>query len=402
MQKGLDVVQPGDTLTLLAGIYPAGGISKRAGTASARITIVGAGTPVSKGKGQLATVKGMLTISHSYYTVRNIHFEGFKLFFASGAVVYNIAEYNWINGAAGGLRLSQASNGVAGLPSYCIARDNIVTYWTTNAAVNVCGHDNTITSNRFEHSNGWDATRCFGYNHLIQDNIFNDISVDTVTGNHCDIIQSFGTNGSVAHDIIFERNTITNSSGQLCNLEQDGVADQRDWTFRNNLTINSRIQANINIPGTKWYNNTFYNSPWAIAINVGNSATKGRADNTRVCNNIFFGCGTTSSNGFYNYGPNLGLTGCVYDYNFMANADGSPKTIYKAEPHGINGGNPKFVNISTNDFHLATGSCAIGRGVLESGYTTDLALQPRITPWDLGCLNHGSTLYPPTNLVIVP
>src|SRR5437660_7955088 len=53
IQKGLNSVQAGDKLTLVGGSYPAAGTTVRPGTNSARITIVGEGTPLSQGKVQL-------------------------------------------------------------------------------------------------------------------------------------------------------------------------------------------------------------------------------------------------------------------------------------------------------------------------------------------------------------
>jgi hypothetical protein len=92
------------------------------------------------------------------------------------------------------------------------------------------------------------------------------------------------------------------------------------------------------------------------------------------------------------------------DNNYIARLGTFGPVSGFSETHGINGGDPRFVNAPTNDFHLLAGSPAIGRGVTPPGFTTDFDGNIRSIPWDIGAFAFGSSPEPsspppaPTNL----
>lgn len=400
LKKGLAAAQPGDTIRLLSGTYYPNGemFTGRSGTATSPITILGQpdNTAVIAGGG--TSGQDLLSIRHAYYVVKNLKWTGYRIQLFGPESHHNLVEANTITNAYYGVEIYGSTDVTHRYgPNNNIVRNNVISHWKSDGGIKIAGHDNVISSNRLEFNDGWDAMRAFGYGHRIQSNLFNGIHSDP-GGNHVDIIQSFGTNGSVAYDIVFERNTLIDCNGQLCNLEANGVAGQRHWIFRNNLTVNSRIQMNIIIPGCEIYNNTFYRASFATGISL-NNESRGVANNTKIKNNIFFECGTNVSNGTYGDPLAKGLTGCEVDHNMVVWLNGTPKDMRWSEPYRINGGNPKFADPANNNFHLLAGSPAIGSGVQVAVGELDMDAALRTIPVDRGCYRaSAATPAPPTDL----
>lgn len=212
-------------------------------------------------------------------------------------------------------------------------------------------------------------------------------------GNHADIFQGFPvTSTTQSHDNLVERCWIEQSTAQFGNFEAGNIvpATVRDWTFRNNVFVNARIQMNVfnGVTGFKFYNNTVYNTSGDAGFG---------SDNAVECyNNIFCRVGTINTGGPYNY-----ATG-TKDYNFMSMyATDAIKTgyVYNGttqlnEQHGINTGTwdpaEVFVDAANKDFTLRVGSPAIGAGVdlSSSGFTNDYTGATRTAPWDMGAYKY--------------
>ena len=65
--------------------------------------------------------------------------------------------------------------------------------------------------------------------------------------------------------------------------------------------------------------------------------------------------------------------------------------------HAIDGGNPKFANLSGGDFHLTRGSVLIAKGAnLSTSFQVakDGKIRPATGPWDIGAYEY--TTAPPT------
>jgi hypothetical protein len=205
--------------------------------------------------------------------------------------------------------------------------------------------------------------------------------------NHADVIQAFSSGGYEVHDILFEKNFVIDSSGQLGNLEGESTnTEVTSFHFWNNVIYGSTLQLNIFIPDCTFYNNTVYNTQGTLGVRaIGNTSSRGVANNMRVFNNLFIRAGSSASGGPYSFEP--GVSNCEGDYNGMTNGDDGVKTGV-TEVHGFNGGytpDQIFINAADNDFGLKTGGPAIGTATsLSNDFTTDINGNTRFEPWDMG------------------
>ncbi len=206
-------------------------------------------------------------------------------------------------------------------------------------------------------------------------------------GNHADIIQTFGPNGR-SYNILFEANRIQDCTSQFGMHSPYNNPDYRDWTIRNNLFVNSRIDCHVYAPGFKFYNNTIYNAEWSTGFRGASTDKFGNGVPIAVYNNIFCRVGTSEGGGAY--------SGAIADYNLITDRDDSAKTGY-SELHGINGGyspDQIFVNPSAGDFRLKASSPAIGTGtdLSSTGFSTDISHIARSGLWDMGAIAYGTAI----------
>ncbi len=391
IQKAFTTAQANDTIQLLSGSFtPAA--TKHDGP----ITLIGQAdlSAVITGNGGNSTSQAIY-ITHAYYTVSNLYCNGARILCRGDGAHDNVIEHNTVINAYNGF----AQDGGTGGLYNNVVRYNDISHWRSNGALLITGHDSLFSDNTIHDNDGFDAVRAFGYNQTVSHNQFININPDLVSGNHGDVIQTFGnsvTGGTKSYNIIFERNTIKDSAAQWCTLQgYDTTAhpnpDVRDWIIRNNLTygIGCRMHLDIAIPGTQIYNNTFYHSTGTDTISLGYTVLGSMANNTKIKNNLIVECGSTATNGFYNQPANL--IGVEYDYNFVSGQGGTTKTPFR-EAHGINGGfsaSQIFVN-TTDDFRLNIGSPAISTGVdlSTTGFNNDLNGVTR------NCWNMGAFAYP--------
>ena len=397
LNYALQKVSTGGTIHLSAGTYPDTAATNRSGTASQPITIVGAGSNVT-------IITGSFSILNDYYILSGVKIQGRYL---STEGSHNVIRDNEFTGGTQGVYLtdnSAARNGSAG-PSFNLITNNTFYMPIGNGMVVMTGHDNTVSKNMFRNNNGYDALRVWGVNQVISDNIFDRMITGSQANpphtNHADIIQTFDSSTHYpARGIIFERNYVTDSVSQLGNMEKSANSEMREWTFRNNVFIRSRIQLNNYLPYVKVYNNTAYAVPAAntLGFRFAYSDVNESADYGEVYNNIFIGDG-----GFY--GINSNTVGGKADYNIVANLDGSANAkLTVKEAHGIDGGivpNDVFMDISRGDFRLKAGSIAIDRGMNlnSTGFSSDYsgASRPQGSAWDIGAYEYvgGGVVTPP-------
>lgn len=253
---------------------------------------------------------------------------------------------------------------------------------------------NTIRDNR----NGADAIWMGGHSITIRNNTF--MRINELGATHTDIIQTAGNVYAESYDIIFEGNYVASSDAQLCNLSKDNNNNMHSWTFRNNVVSGVKYACNIAIPYTAVYNNTFYRCNWGNASHpLFWMGTGGILEGTYgVCkNNMFIDCGGPA-NGWYGV-ASVGTFSA--DYNYVSGA--APSFTWKKnfnESNGINGGNPKFVNIMTGNFKLQAGSPAINKGTTINAfnYDKDRVPRPQGPAWDIGASEYNeSSMSAPTN-----
>lgn len=218
-----------------------------------------------------------------------------------------------------------------------------------------------------------------------------------VDDDHADIMQSFTYD---SHDVLFERNFIKNCATQMGNFESNNNANLRDYTWRNNVIINSRLQANIYAQGFKFYNNTVYQSNWTNGWEGKTSATKGSGNPITVFNNIFCQVGTPASGASSPY-SGFGGSNDYADYNFLSNypddaiksATGYTLTGSRNINDGAYTPYDLFVDPDNDDLRLKPGSPAIGSGAdvsVVAGFTDDYNGSHRNT-WDRGAYAYDTS-----------
>jgi hypothetical protein len=322
-----------------------------------------------------------------------------------------------------GVMLNTAGQLPANGPANCVISNNVF-YKIHNPNLLIQGNGTMAIANiiRDSESEG-DAFRLWGANHYIGYNLCTNLSAYG-GGGHADFIQSFGDLGGLLTNVLIEGNMVLGNDVQICMFEHDSTGNQNfsnpytNIVFRNNLFANVQYAANVDIDGTKWYNNLFYK------VNTGNGGhvfafggVKGSAYGTEIKNNAFVACGNGTTIGWY---PILGDSGVsnwslAADYNFVCNAtfgafriappDGSGNFQSNGEdPHGINGGDPKFVSAASNDFRILNGSALVGHGTQINSETTDLVGSSRGSAWDIGPYQHSQPtpgILPPSHLRVV-
>ena len=239
--------------------------------------------------------------------------------------------------------------------------------------------------------------RVWGDGNIIRGNYIHDITFSPGSVAHMDVFQTFGVGGDgkvVARNIIFEKNRIINFDGQICMTEHNGsAAGMRDWDIRNNVFVNVPQQANIGIPNMRFYNNTFYNvgASNKLVLSGYNNLPKGESTGAQILNNIII-----SASALVNYSGAISVsgTGVTADYNYIASIDGFRPLQGFTEAHGINGGDPRFVDAASHVFELQPSSPAIDRGMTLTGFEDDFGgtVRPQGRAWDIGAFEHRGQL----------
>lgn len=271
--------------------------------------------------------------------------------------------------------------------------------------IDISGKGHTIYNNIVKNTTGeGDFVRPWGQDHYIGWNYCTNLTEDG-SGGHADFIQSFGPDG-YCKDIIVEKNVDIGDGvhiAQVCQFEMNKDAGPLTngayWTniiFRNNIFAKIAAAANVDMNGTKWYNNLFYqvntypgyqNHVFAMG------GTKGDAYGTEWYNNAFIECGFESPSGTGWY-PQVGDVANNWDftadYNFVCTTNGVARDDFTTETHGINGVGAKIIGIfNTNapyDWRITTNSVMYQAGTdLSSLFTNDLVDDTR-TVWNIGPL----------------
>jgi hypothetical protein len=220
-------------------------------------------------------------------------------------------------------------------------------------------------------------------------------------GRHTDFVQVFGDNNYNSYNVIIESNFVADSNIQICMTTNDG-RDIRDYTIRNNIFINVGMAAQLGLPGMKVYNNLFWNSGknTSAVLHIDQNYLR----NIEVKNNIFIGCGNAST---MNPAYDVAASSINADYNFVAKmpSNGWAQVSSFSEPHGINGGDPNFVDYTTYNFRLKEMSKLIDKGssisIWASPDDKDGFSRPEGGGWDIGPFEgNGSGIAAPKNVRI--
>jgi hypothetical protein len=198
-----------------------------------------------------------------------------------------------------------------------------------------------------------DAIDAWGDHLTFRQNNIHDIS-DSV-GNHNDAFQTWtglndGAEGNPVTNLLFEQNRIANIPGANAHGFMVEGPGHHDWTVRDNIfqdigsigmilgiTGSGSSLQNVNV-----YNNTFYNAGPGDDVEFNSQDTGLFADNIIQGGGGLFITSSTSITEDYNlfYGTWLNTGGGAHDIR----------------------ANPDFVNTTSGDLHLASGSPAINAG----------------------------------------
>lgn len=424
VQKGANTAVGGDTVLVGAGTYSEDVLTTHGGTS--KITI----------DGQSAAILRRFSAIHS-----NINFVNWTVRGATSGSWFNVgkgAHFTTISNCIfdGGLdsgsdriirwespssdELPWGTNCASGVLVISNTLQNIL----ATTAISVFGDTNTIIGNRFLDSDAVDWLQLWGRSNRVVGNIFSNSYESGVGGNHPDFVQSFGLNGHGGKDMLIESNLVIASHGssQLCMFEGQDCIDLHDFVFQNNLFIGISSKGTMGIRNVSWLNNTFINcstnpttaGPVLIFGAITNDTYTNFFSNTgngaRVLNNVFwnYGDGTTNR---VPYSFETYMTNVSADYNFVSvnssnvvfdpthRAIGAVGGWNKAawwEDHGINGGNPLFVNESTLNFRLQVGSPLINTGTNLPSVAVDLdgVSRPQGAAWDIGAFEGGIAVAP--------
>lgn len=414
-QKAADTMVAGDTVNVAVGTYNEQCRTKAAGTSGNSITFDGGGLAILRG---FALDHDWTVVNNFRFTwiqdaggVASIHFIGDNVRITNNVIYEGQRRALWTANFAG------TEPAVADWPTNAyIGYNSIIGLIGINTAQLLTMNNSIMEYNTADNCTS-DWLTLWGDDNIIRKNRITNFPQDLVPPeNHIDFIQTWGHGVSPpslhSRLNLIEGNYVANFYGQLSNLEmknEEPFAENRekfrDWTWRNNVFINTVFNNNAGLPGAKWYNNTFYKvgttgaNPLSWA-NLINSYSAGGI----VKNNLFISCG-------YQSGPTdflawyAGITNTINgyeaNYNMVAGlvvdgwaTPGSPVNSdwpgVWVEVNGIAGigaGVPMFVDAAGGDVRLATGSPAIGTGVdlTSEGFSTDINGAAR-TPgaWDIG------------------
>jgi hypothetical protein len=417
----MNAAQPGDLVLLSPGAYLENVSTVRSGTAGARITL----------DGQNQASIRQFNFNHSYVTVQNVTISGITQWYSRLVYFNHGAHYgilsNCVLDAQSALRVygiewrapSAKPFGNGEVASHCLVISNDIRNVLGITMVSAMGDSNRFIGNFIHDGGAVDFFRLFGRSNYIGGNVCSNNYIAEGIGNHPDFIQTFGNNGDGSMGHVIEGNWVQGVwGGQLTQLEGNLVPEIRDWTFRNNVFVDIALQASCTTPEIKYYNNIFFRcnkTNKGHALNFGSryyarsySGQSGTnyAHGCEVKNNVFLDCGDSRIQVGW-YGFTQELTNVVADYNYVAkagfgpieqdplrrpigNPDGWATWGKWWEPHGINGGDPGFLDLAALDFRLRDGSSLIGRGINLSGlFTTDILGRTRSGTWDIGAFAYS-------------
>jgi serralysin len=382
IQKAADSMNPGDQVIIKEGTYEETVKTQKEGQEGKRITFKASGVVKIKG----------FRVDHPYITV-----DGFTVV-PRNSIIFTKSNVEILNNHCidSFIRMTWDSNA-----TNCLIKGNHVesTYpWGNDwPAIEVWGYNNVAEYNEVGPSTDTDAFRLFGHDNVIRFNYIHNISHSPGSKAHTDIFQNFGVQKfDVSYNIVFENNLIMNNDAQLFMTENDGLTTLHDFDIRNNIIVNNALQGNVGIPNLRFYNNTCINVDPSngFALFIDQVPNIKDCTGCQVMNNIFIDCGgekNTSMIGAYYIKGDVKDYKC--DYNFVARGAShnyAPLTGNKEE-HGINGGDPMFVDPANNDYHLKPNSPAIDKGIALSRFNYDREgnKRPIGANWDMGAFEYA-------------
>jgi hypothetical protein len=214
-----------------------------------------------------------------------------------------------------------------------------------------------------------DYSRFFGRGCIQRYNYYHGSIASEIRVAHVDCLQTFTVNGEIAHDVVFEHNTCFDFH-QMCMVESaPHLGSVRHWSFRHNIiSANSPAMRGgwgpdiIQTPDVTIENCTISTVRWAAIGLRGKESTNGQIRYNILCD------AEVAVDDTMDFTPAKPLI----EYNLTF------ETAPLAGKSNVNGQDPRFVDAERRNFRLLQGSPAIRAG---SGAIT------------LGALEHPNVYY---------
>jgi hypothetical protein len=249
-------------------------------------------------------------------------------------------------------------------PSGCTVANNRMSNLAGLGILTIAGSNTLIERNELIDMHGWRLITLSGSNNTFQYNVFRDsprwegfsppdpeIPHAPGTGTwdmYAQFVYSTATSVIAVNDNLFEYNIIKDIDNSMAQVEWLGETPYGiGMTFRRNVFVGVEGHGALHYPQTHVLNNTFVNTAVESAdAFIMDDSLHGAPEESTVKNNAFVGVGDIPEYGWYNVNPLYATP----DYNFVA-ASGADGFAAKAgfagdEAHGVNGGDPRFANIS--------------------------------------------------------
>ena len=363
--------------------------------------------------------------------------EAFKMWQAgSSTVIKGLGFAHYADEAitVGGPRITLENNtfvwnglsGVRLLSTDTIVRGNTFSYNGCNGLLGSGTHrmlleDNTISYNNVEHcSMQWDGAGVkvvrtndvIWRRNLVKNNFAIGMWVDVSSKNSTivnNIVQSNHSNGimfEISDKAIIASNVVSNNSpGGIMVYNASGVRLYNNTFVKNdvNLTFKDTPRNNSKAKevagGITWIvrnnvvkNNIFSNTSGLLHLQVGNCETR-EASKLLIPSadhNAYYRTSSSTPKNVVSW--SLGAGKCSVKYNSLAAFKSA--TGYEANGLAIDNvtTNPFFVNEASGNYHLKSGSPAIGRGAPLSAYIGKAIRLPAVVPVDLGAFQSNVVL----------
>ncbi len=374
VRHAADMVQPGDTVLVMAGKY------------AERVKVVTSGAegqPITlRAVPRRSAVVGGFDLQASYIRV-----EGFEITAAKPAVAVQLGGShcevldNYVHDMMVGVA------GTVGQPSpdgktrdySAVAHNRIACnkVYHSQYGFMLGGEDWLVENNEvnrlFMYTPGnkyddCDYSRFFGKGCVQRYNYYHGSTSREIRVAHVDCLQTFTANGEIAEDLVFEYNTCFDFH-QMCMVESaPHIGSVRGWTFRGNIaSTNSPTMSGgwgpdiIQTLDVTITNNTISTVRWAAIGLRGKESTDGQIRNNILCD---------AERAVVDGDGDFTAARPVIEYNLTFATWPAPGAT------NINGKAPLFVNASKRNFRLRQGSPAIGAG--KSGATIGALEYPNV------------------------
>jgi hypothetical protein len=392
IQKCADTIAAGDLCVVGNGAYTETVTVSRSGTSGNLLTFLAA-TPRS------VALTGKFVLTGDY-----LHVEGFAISVPNGsspsgisvAGTANVLTNNSVTypgmdsgGEIYGLYFGSKS-------SNSTATRNYIEKSCYGAVVAGTGH--TLDGNEFnamqwqtgQSCSDLDYTRVFGASHTLRNNYMHGVNMATRSPAHVDCIQNFDDNHEPALvSFLFENNR--------CSEMDEGVMlGSSVWGESENVLIRNNVfYRPLSWCAQTWRvtNLQFFNNVCDLT-DTGNKyglIARGSSGSVEFKNNIIYGADPVATYGVYTGDAVTIIDGTAENpgKNNLLYTAGQTITGYAND---IKNSDPLFVDISTRDYRLQSGSPGKDAGLTISGWTTPTDLsgvpRPQGSEWDIGAYEY--------------